>query len=141
MTELLELKGGERVLEIGTGSGYQTAVLAELAGEVFTVEFFPRLAERARVRLGELGYTNIEFRTGDGAAGWAEAGPYDAIILTCAPGRVPAALIAQMKEGGRLVLPEGPEGVQTLKQLRMTKGAISEREICQVCFVPLQEKT
>lgn len=139
MSELAGLKGGERVLEIGTGSGYQTAVLAELAGEVCTVEFFPELAEQARARLAKQGYTNIKFKTGDGSGGWAEAGPYDAIIVTCAPNAVPAALTAQLKEGGRLVIPVGPQS-QELMLITKTAAGLVERAVCAVRFVPLLKK-
>ena len=136
MTELLALKGGEKVLEIGTGSGYQTAVLAELAAEVFTVEFFPELAAQARARLEKLDYSNIRFKPGDGAAGWPEAGPYDAIIVTCAPQAVPPKLYAQLKEGGRLVIPAGAEP-QELKLITKTAAGQRERAVCQVRFVPM----
>jgi protein-L-isoaspartate(D-aspartate) O-methyltransferase len=139
MTELLGLKGGERVLEIGTGSGYQTAVLAELAGEVWTMEFFPELAEQARARLEKQGYTNITFKTGDGRGGWAEAGPFDAIIVTCAPAAVPQELAAQLKEGGRLVLPVGAEP-QKLKLITKTADGMQERVVCAVSFVPMLKK-
>jgi protein-L-isoaspartate(D-aspartate) O-methyltransferase len=139
MSELLALKGGERVLEIGTGSGYQTAVLAELAADINTIEIFPDLAEQARAKLGKLGYDNIKFKTSDGAQGWAERAPYDAIIVTCAAKELPTALPAQLKEGGRLVIPIGDEP-QELKLIIKTPGGLSEKTICEVRFVPLLKK-
>ncbi len=137
MSELLELKGAERVLEIGTGSGYQTAVLAELAAEVYTMELFPDLAADAARKLKGLGYTSIKFNTGSGTAGWPEHAPYDAIIVTCAAKAVPPALLEQLKEGGRLVIPVGEEGRQDLKQLTKTSSGITENSVCAVRFVPL----
>jgi protein-L-isoaspartate(D-aspartate) O-methyltransferase len=136
MSELAGLKGGGRVLEIGTGSGYQAAVLAELAAEVDTVELYPDLAEQARARLAKLGYKNINFRTGDGAAGWPERAPYDAILVTCAAPEVPPALPAQLKEGGRLVIPVGAEP-QDLKLITRTPGGLKEETACSVRFVPM----
>jgi protein-L-isoaspartate(D-aspartate) O-methyltransferase len=136
MSELAGLKGGERVLEIGTGSGYQAAVLAELAAEVDTIEIYPDLAEGAKARLAKLGYRNINFRTGDGAAGWPERAPYDAIVVTCAAAAVPPALAAQLKEGGRLVIPVGG-GSQDLKLLTRTPAGLQEKSLCAVSFVPL----
>ncbi|MDD2804130.1 MAG: protein-L-isoaspartate(D-aspartate) O-methyltransferase [Elusimicrobiales bacterium] len=136
MSELLALKGGEKVLEIGTGSGYQTAVLSELAAEVRTVEFFPDLADTAKARLEKLGYKNIFYRTGDGAAGWPEAGPYDAILVTCAPADVPPALPEQLKEGGRLVIPVGPEP-QELLLVKKTAAGLERSAVCSVRFVPM----
>ena len=105
MTELLDLKGGEMVLEIGTGSGYQAAVLAELAKKVYTIEIIETLARSAKERLQQLGYGNIEVKAGDGYRGWPEAAPFDAIIVTAAPDHIPQPLIDQLKEGGRMVLP------------------------------------
>lgn len=136
MSELLALKGGEKVLEIGTGSGYQTAVLAELAAEVRTVEFFPDLADAARRRLEKLGYKNIFYMTGDGAAGWPEAGPYDAILVTCAPADIPPALPEQLKEGGRLVIPVGEEP-QDLLLVKKTAAGLERASVCPVRFVPM----
>lgn len=136
MSELAALSGGEKVLEIGTGSGYQTAVLAELAAEVDTVEFFPALAEDSKARLARLGYAKVNFKTGDGAAGWPERAPYDAIIVTCAAAAVPEALAAQLKPGGRLVIPVGGEE-QQLKVLTRTAAGLEERAVCAVRFVPM----
>ncbi len=139
MSELLGLKGPERVLEIGTGSGYQTAVLAELAAGVCTVELLPELAAGARARLAGLGYANVEFRTGDGAEGWAERAPYDAIVVTCAAKAVPPALLGQLKPGGRLVIPVGGEE-QTLKVVTKGPEGARERDVCAVRFVPMLGK-
>ena len=116
MTELLELKGNEKVLEIGTGSGYQAAVLAELAKEVYTIEIIEPLASTAKDRLLELGYQNVKVKAGDGYLGWPEAAPFDAIIITCAPDHIPEPLVEQLKEGGGMVLPLG-EHKKELKKL------------------------
>lgn len=136
MSELLGLKGPEKVLEIGTGSGYQAAVLAELASEVRTVELFPDLAGAARAKLEKLGYKNIFFRAGDGAQGWQEHAPYDAIIVTCAAPDIPPALLAQLKPGGRLVIPVGGEP-QDLLLVKNTPSGPEREIVCQVRFVPL----
>ena len=140
MTDLLALGPRSRVLEIGTGSGYQTAILAELAGEVYTVERIAELAEAARARLQELGYHNIHFRTGDGRQGWPEAAPFDAIIVTAAAESIPPALIEQLRPGGHLVIPVGPPW-QTQRLLDITRdadGHIEQRELLPVAFVPLR---
>ena len=136
MSELAGLSGGERVLEIGTGSGYQTAVLAELAAEVDTVELFADLSAAAQARLAKLGYANINFRTGDGAAGWPERAPYDAIVVTCAAPAIPEALAAQLKPGGRLVIPVGTEA-QELRLAIKTPEGLKERVVAGVSFVPM----
>ncbi|MCM8795926.1 MAG: protein-L-isoaspartate(D-aspartate) O-methyltransferase [Candidatus Omnitrophica bacterium] len=136
MTELLELKGEEKVLEIGTGSGYQAAILAELAKEVYTIEILPKLASKAEKLLKELGYKNIKVKCGDGYLGWPEFAPFDAIIVTCAPDKVPLPLIEQLAEAGRLVIPVG-ETYQNLKLLIKSKGRIEERDIIPVRFVPM----
>ena len=141
MTELLALKGGEKVLEIGTGSGYQTAVLAELAKEIYTVEFFQSLAEKAKTVLAAEGYSKIRFRTGDGTEGWPECAPYDAIIVTCAPAALPKALFEQLADKGRLVAPVGEEGAQKLMLYTKTGGVIKENFIIDVRFVPMLRKT
>lgn len=137
MTELLELKGHDRVLEVGTGSGYQTAILAEIAGVVFTIEYVPQLAEKARQRLRELGYINIWCKTGDGYSGWLEHAPYDGIIVTAAPDHIPPALVEQLKIGGRLVLPMGTIE-QELFVIRKTEKGITEERVIPVRFVPLR---
>jgi protein-L-isoaspartate(D-aspartate) O-methyltransferase len=136
MTEALELTGSERVLEIGTGSGYQTAILAELAGEVFSVEILPQLTERARSTLQSLGYTNIDFRVGDGREGWPENGPYDSVLVAAAPKDVPGSLLEQLGEGGRLVIPVGVLN-QELEVHRCRKGEVSVERLASVRFVPL----
>ncbi len=140
MTELLALKGGEKVLEIGTGSGYQTAVLAELAKDIYTIEFFHSLAEKAKTVLAAQGYSKIRFRTGDGAAGWPECAPYDAIIVTCAAAVPPKALLEQLADNGRMAAPVGEEGAQRLMLYAKTGGVISEKVITQVRFVPMLRK-
>lgn len=137
MTELLRLEGGEKVLEIGTGSGYQTAILAELAKSVYSVERVAALAERAKTILSGLGYKNVDIDIKDGSLGWPEHAPYDAIIITAScPGR-PAALLAQLKEGGRLVAPVEAAFGQILTLFANQKGNIVENEICGCMFVPL----
>jgi len=136
MTEALALKGGERVLEIGTGSGYQTAVLAELAAEVCTVEILASLSLRARTALAALGYANVRFRTGDGAAGWLEYAPYDAIMVTAAPVSVPAELRSQLTVGGRMIIPVGSGG-QTLVLVRRRENGYEDTDLLAVRFVPL----
>jgi len=136
MTELLLLKGDEKVLEIGTGSGYQAAILAEIAGQVYTIEILPALAQGAERLLNQLGYKNIKVRCGDGYQGWPEYAPFDAIIVTCAPPNIPQALIDQLADGGRLVLPLG-EKLQELKVLVKKKGEIEIETIIPVRFVPM----
>ncbi len=136
MTELLELKGDEKVLEIGTGSGYQAAILAELAQEVYTIEIIPKLAVSARKRLEKLGYKNIKVKCGDGYMGWEEYAPFDAIIVTCAPDHIPKPLLEQLKEGGRMVIPVG-EYYQELILVRKKEGKIIKRSIIPVRFVPM----
>jgi protein-L-isoaspartate(D-aspartate) O-methyltransferase len=136
MTTLLDLKGGERVMEIGSGSGYQTAVLAEVAGEVYSVEIVERLSERACALLGRLGYDNVTFRVGDGYRGWEEHAPYDGVIVTAAPTHVPPALLEQLKVGGRLVLPVGDEDQELLKVVKEEKG-LREEWVIPVRFVPM----
>lgn len=139
MTDLLNLDGGETVLEIGTGSGYQAAVLAEIASKVHTVEIVADLSARARAALADAGYTNIRFHIGDGRAGWAEAAPYRAIIVTAAAETVPDSLVAQLAPGGTMILPVGkPNGPQILIRLRRDEtGRIARDTILSVAFVPL----
>jgi protein-L-isoaspartate(D-aspartate) O-methyltransferase len=136
MTELLELKGDEKVLEIGTGSGYQAAILAELTKEVYTIEIVESLASTARKRLLELGYQNIRVKAGDGYLGWPEAAPFDAIIITAAPDHVPKPLLDQLKEGGRMVVPVGSY-TQELKKIVKHSGKIQTTDIISVIFVPM----
>jgi protein-L-isoaspartate(D-aspartate) O-methyltransferase len=138
MTEAI-LQGGKphKVLEIGTGCGYQTAVLAELVGAVFTVERLKLLSQQARERLERLGYHNILFTYADGMAGWRAHAPYDAIVVTAAAEQIPAALLEQLAPGGRLVIPVGTPGLQTLKLITRTPAGMVTRELGDVSFVPL----
>ncbi len=136
MTELLALKGNEKVLEIGTGSGYQAAILAELAKEVYTIEILAPLANKAEKLLKELGYSNVYVRHGDGFLGWPEFAPFDAIIVTCAPEEIPAPLIGQLAEGARLVIPVGGF-YQELKLVEKKKGKIVTKDIVPVRFVSM----
>ena len=143
MTELLELNGDEKILEIGTGSGYQAAVLSPLVKEVYSIEIVKSLAEKAGKKLKEMQYHNVTVKWGDGYQGWAEYAPFDAIIVTAAPDQVPQVLIDQMKIGGRLVLPVGTY-FQKLKVItKMHDGEVGEKNIISVRFVPMihSEKT
>jgi protein-L-isoaspartate(D-aspartate) O-methyltransferase len=139
MTQILRLKPGDRVLEVGTGSGYQAAIAAKLAGEVYTVEIFPSLADRARRNLESLGFRNIFVRQGDGYYGWEEKAPFDAIIVTCAGGHVPPPLLRQLRNGGRMIMPVGgPFMTQNLVFLeKNADGALSQRNVLPVLFVRL----
>lgn len=138
MTEALELRGTERVLEIGTGSGYQAAILSLLAREVYTVEIVEELGVRAERRLFELGHRNVHVRIGDGYAGWIENAPFDRVILTAAPREIPKALLDQLAEGGVLVAPEGEQGKpQSLMRVRRTNGQLVWEELDVVRFVPM----
>jgi len=139
MTQLLELKGNEKVLEIGTGSGYQAAVLAEIVEEVYTVEIYESLSKKSEKLLNDLGYRNIKFKIGDGYQGWEEYAPYDAIIVTCAPDHIPPPLLKQIKDdGGRVVIPVGGIWmVQTLMKIEKTEGQIRSKGIIGVRFVPM----
>ena len=137
MTEALALRGGEQVLEVGTGSGYQTAVLAEIAGTVFTVEIVEKLALRARAALDALGYSNVRYRVGDGSAGWAEEAPFDAIMVTAAAARMPEMLEDQLAVGGRMIVPVGDEKVQRLRIIRKRRDHFGQEEKDEVTFVPL----
>lgn len=139
MTQWLELRSGDRVLEIGTGSGYQTAVLAQLASEVFSVEYDPVLAAGARRQLERLGVQRVHLRVGDGSQGWPEQAPFQAILLTCAPVEVPRALLGQLAEGGRLVAPCGPVGWQELRRYRRIGGDLAVERGMAVRFVPLRQ--
>lgn len=139
MTELLEPTAEAVILEIGTGSGYQTAVLACLVRQVYSVERIPELATAAGRRLGELGFHNVSIRTGDGSQGWEEQAPFDGIMVTAAAAEVPPALVRQLKPGGRLVIPVGlPHRTQDLRLLRKDQqGVLSSRSVLPVAFVPL----
>jgi len=138
MTECLNLTGAETILEIGTGSGYQTAILAELAKKVYTIERFENLAKNAEALFRELGYENIRIKSGDGTLGWPEAAPFERIIITAANPRVPLPLSEQLKEGGKLILPLGEEGAgQVLTLVEKKENKLSFQQICGCVFVPL----
>ncbi len=137
MTEQLQPKPTDRVLEIGTGSGYQAAVLAGLVKEVYTIEIVEALARQAAADLSRLGYTNVHVRAGDGYKGWPEAAPFDAIMVTCAPQSVPQPLMDQLKEGGRMIIPVGPVYDQNLYLLRKQGGKVVQQAVLAVRFVPM----
>ncbi len=138
MTELLELKGGEKVLEVGTGSGFQAAVLSQIAREVYTIEIVPSLAEIAKETLLRLGYHNVWIKTGDGFFGWEEKGPFDAILVTASPEKIPDPLWHQLREEGRLVMPLGRERrEQRLVRVRKIAGKRRVEDITGVIFVPM----
>ncbi len=138
MTELLKLEGDERVLEIGTGSGYQAAILSQMCAQVFTVERHKSLAENAACTLKELGIENVFIHHADGSCGWPEEAPFDAIMVTAAAPSVPEPLKNQLKVGGRLVIPVGPPGVQNLQLWRREEGGFQQTLIVPVSFVPLR---
>ena len=137
MSEALALEGDEKVLEIGTGSGYQAAVLAELAGAVYTIEIVPELAARARAALDHTGYDRVNTRTGDGYRGWPEEAPFDAIILTAAPDHVPQPLLDQLAVGGRLILPLGGDWQELVLLTKTAAGGVTRRTLLPVRFVPM----
>ena len=137
MTELLQVKAGQRVLEIGTGSGYQAAVLAELGVEVYTIEIVEKLASSSRAVLNRLGYEKIQVRAGDGYQGWPEVAPFDRIIITAAPPRVPQPLIDQLKPGGRLVVPEGIREQTLILYTKSADGKLQRESVLPVRFVPM----
>jgi len=136
MSEAIGLRGGEKVLEVGTGSGYQAAVLAEMGARVYTMEIVPTLARRARETLARLGYRSIEVREGNGWAGWPEEAPFDAIVVTAAPPTIPEALKAQLRDGGRLVIPVGDD-VQELRLVTRRGATFEDKRLLMVRFVPL----
>ncbi len=138
-TDLLNLKNDSSVLDVGTGSGYQAAVLAEIAKQVYSIEIIEALGSSAAKRLSEMGYRNIEVKIGDGYKGWAEKGPFDGIVVTAAAPRVPPVLVQQLKPGGRMVIPIGGEGdIQHLKLItRRADGGYDEKSVLPVRFVPL----
>lgn len=138
MTDLLEISEDDNVLEVGTGLGYQAAILAELASKVFTIEIIEELATEAKKRSRKVGYENIEFRVGDGSRGWAEYAPYDKIIVTAAPELIPTALLEQLRVGGRMVIPAGTEEMQQLLLvIKDQAGKVTTREIIPVLFSTL----
>lgn len=137
MTELLALKKDDKVLEIGTGSGYQAAVLAEIVDSVFTIEIVEPLCERAAAILDSLEYDNVSVGCGDGYKGWPEKAPFDAVIVTCAPEDIPEPLVEQLAEGGRMVIPVGDESYQELVLLEKQKGKLERTAIIPVRFVPM----
>lgn len=136
MTERIDPNPGDKVLEIGTGSGYQAAILAELGADVYTIEIIPELAEHARKILATEGYAGVHVLTEDGYKGWPEYAPFDEIIVTCAPEDVPQALVEQLKDGGRMIVPVG-ESVQRLVILRKTAGKVETEDDFAVVFVPM----
>lgn len=140
MTELLELKGDEKVLEIGTGSGYQTAILAYLCEKVYSIERISALTKKAREILGHLGFKNVNLMVGDGSMGWPDYAPYDGIIVTAGAPEIPNALIAQLADKGRLVIPTGDEFSQILNVVKKHKGRIYRKEHFGCTFVPLVGK-
>jgi protein-L-isoaspartate(D-aspartate) O-methyltransferase len=137
MTEQLRLAPGDRVLEIGTGSGYQAAILAELVAEVYSIEIIEPLAKTAEETLERLGYKNVHVRISDGYKGWPEHAPFDAVIVTCAPHHVPQPLVDQLKEGGRMIIPVGGFGDQELYLLEKKNGHLEQRAVLPVRFVPM----
>lgn len=141
MTEAIDPKPGERILEVGTGSGYQAAVLAAMGAQVFSIEIVQPLGEQARETLKRLGYDKVQVRIGDGYAGWPEEAPFDAVIVTCAPEDIPQPLIDQLKVGGRMIIPVGEEGGrQELYLLKKTADGLKKTEVLSVRFVPMTGK-
>jgi protein-L-isoaspartate(D-aspartate) O-methyltransferase len=141
MTQLLEVQPKEKILEIGTGSGYQAAVLAQLGAEVYTIEIIQELADRASGTLARLGYDSIHVKWGDGNLGWEQEAPFDAVIITCASSTIPPALFHQVREGGRIVLPLGnPQTYQTLCVIRKQKGKPVTQKVSSVRFVPMTSR-
>jgi protein-L-isoaspartate(D-aspartate) O-methyltransferase len=141
MTEVLQLRATDRVLEIGTGSGYQAAILAEICDSVYTIDIIKQLADRAAKTLDRFGYKNIRVMHGDGYRGWPEYAPFDAIIVTCAPTRIPKPLSDQLAEGGRMIIPVGERGIQELILLVKKNGRIREESVLPVMFVPMIDGT
>jgi len=138
MTDALHLTGSERVLEVGTGSGYQAAILGQLAAEVHTIEFIPELSAQAEKVLQELGFTNIHIHSGDGSLGWLEAAPYDSILVAAAAPRLPQPLMDQLAEGGRIILPVGSRGFQQLEIWERRGKKFKHKASIPVAFVPLR---
>jgi len=140
MTELLRPQPGDRIFEVGTGSGYQAAILAELVAEVYTIEIDASLAKAAEERLERQGYKNIHVKAGDGYEGWPEHAPFDGIIVTCALDHVPRPLVAQLKERGRMVLPVGQPGAQELYLFEKENGELKRQAVLPVVFVPMKRE-
>lgn len=140
MSEQLRPQPADRVLEVGTGSGYQAAVLAELVSDVYSIEIVEPLAKSAEATLQRLGYKNIHLRVGDGYKGWPEAAPFDAIIVTCAPDNVPQSLVQQLKDGGRMVIPVGDRFAQQLYLLEKKNGQLKQSATLPVRFVPMKSE-
>jgi len=139
MTQLVRPDPSDRALEVGTGSGYQAAILGAIVDSVYTIEIVPELARTASSRLAQMGYDNVRVRTGDGYRGWPDRAPFDIIVVTAAPERIPAPLLDQLAEGGRMVIPVGPEGAtQQLTLVTKTDGEITRERITPVRFVPFQ---
>lgn len=137
MTAALDPKPEDRVLEIGTGCGYQAAVLSRLVREVFSIEIVEPLAHQAADTLNRLGYHQVHVRLGDGHRGWPERAPFDSIIVACAPEEVPEALVAQLKDGGRMIIPVGSRGAQELILLEKSGGTLLQQKVMRVAFVPM----
>jgi protein-L-isoaspartate(D-aspartate) O-methyltransferase len=137
MTEELRPQPQDRVLEIGTGSGYQAAILAELVAEVYSIEIIEPLAKTAEATLQRLGYQNVHVKVGDGYKGWPERAPFDAVIVTCAPDHIPQPLVDQLKDHGRMIIPVGPAGDQELYLLEKENGQLRQRSVTPVRFVPM----
>lgn len=140
MTGILELTKADRVLEIGTGSGYQAAIIAQLCDSVFTIELFEELSKSATKVFRQLNYNNIFCKVGDGYLGWPEKAPFDAVIVTCSPSHVPEPLIQQLSEGGRMIIPVGEGNLQKLVLLQKKEGKIREKNVLPVRFVPMLNK-
>ena len=140
MSEQVLVANPERILEIGTGCGYQAAILSQLVKEVYTIEIIDPLAQQAEANLRRLGYTNVMIKAGDGYLGWPEKAPFDAIIVTCAPDHIPSALLKQLKEGGRMIIPVGTHH-QELLLLEKRKGEVIQKAVMAVRFVPLTRKS
>lgn len=137
MTQALALQGGERVLEIGSGSGYQTAILKAVGGDVYTVERLPELSERARRNVERAGYFGVHYRTGDGTRGWPEEAPFDRVVVTAGAPSLPLSLVEQLRDGGSMVIPVGGEEEQELLLVRREQGRVSRERICTCVFVKL----
>jgi protein-L-isoaspartate(D-aspartate) O-methyltransferase len=140
MSQLLDVDKGDKLLEVGSGSGYQAAVLGELGGEVYSIEIVKPLQERAAFVLDSLGYKNVHIKYGDGYVGWPEKAPFDGIIVTCSPSRIPSALLEQLAEGGKLVIPVGEKDIKKLVLIEKKNGEITRKNIIPVRFVPMVDK-